>query len=176
MLSLLQRAASPRYRAALVAPGKDVAMRYIYDPFVMRRMAEGRIFCVTPQMPFEYFVYCFQAEKPFFFVTQLEDGRISIVPNVTFIPWNLFQTGYWPQDLLPEGCEYVTMRDGSYPVILSAHPVNNYEQWLGKFVRCVDAYAKQTLGDFINMPHELHALDQRTGEWAPKKKAEFATV
>ncbi len=134
-------------------------MRYVYDPYIMRRTVDGRIFCVNPQMPFEYFIDCFQTEKPFFFVSQLEDGRVAITPNVNFIPWNLFQTGFWPQDLLPIDYEYVTMKDATYPVILSAHPIQNFEQWLLKFVRCVDVFAKQTLSQFVAMSHDFFPLE-----------------
>jgi hypothetical protein len=39
-------------------------------------------------------------------------------------------------------------------VILTAHPVANFEKWFTKFVRCVDGYSKQTLSDFLSLSHE----------------------
>lgn len=124
-------------------------MQYIYDPYVIRRTTGGRIFLVNAKMPFEHFVWCFQAEQPFFMISQLEDGRVAITPNATFIPLNMLLAGYWPQDLLPADFEYVTMKQGTYPVIISAHPVMNFEDWFRKFARCVEPFAKQTLEEFV---------------------------
>ncbi len=124
-------------------------MQYAYEPYIVRRTAEGRIFFVSSRMPFEYFIYCFQNETPFFLVSQLEDGRVAITPNVMCIPWNLLQAGFWPQHLLPTGYEYVTIKHGTYPVIISAHPLPNFEDWYRSFVRCVEPFAKETLDQFV---------------------------
>jgi hypothetical protein len=133
-------------------------MQFAYEPYVLRRTAEGRIFFVNSKMPFEYFVYCFQFEHPFFLISQLEDGRISITPNAMVIPWNLLQAGYWPQDLLPQGYEYVTMKHGTYPVIISAHPLPNFDEWYRRFVKCVDTFAKDPLGEFVMSTMEFLPL------------------
>ena len=70
------------------------------------------------------------------------------------IPWNLLQAGYWPQDLLPQGYEYVTMKHGTYPVIVSAHPLPSFDEWYRRFVKCVDSFAKETLGEFVTRQME----------------------
>ena len=133
-------------------------MKYNYGPFVIRRMAEGRVFFVNPQMPFEFFLDCFQAEQPFFCVAQLNDGRIAITPNATVIPQAALQAGFGPHDLLPTETEYVTM-GGTYPVILTAHPVQKVDEWLRKFERFVIGFAKQTLGEFICCSHDYIPLE-----------------
>ena len=56
-------------------------MHYVYEPFILRRLAENRIFVCSPKIPFEYTICCFQSEKPFFMVSQFEDGRVA-VPEV----------------------------------------------------------------------------------------------
>lgn len=148
-------------------------MQWVYDPFVLRRTAEGRIFNVNPRMPFEFFIYCFQTEQPFFLVAQLDDGRVAITPNVMFIPFNLLQEGYWPQDLLPSGYEYVTMKNETYPVIISAHPVPRFDEWFRKFEGCVTAFAKQTLAEFVATSPEFlpirleRKIELRKPEMAP---------
>ncbi|MHC5026802.1 MAG: hypothetical protein ACYTGR_08605 [Planctomycetota bacterium] len=127
-------------------------MQRIYDPFVMRRFAEGRIIFVNSQMPFEFFVNCFTDEKPFFIVSQLFDGRIAITPNTMFIPQNfqtLLQGGHAPQQLLPNEFEYVTMKDSTYPLIITAHPVARVDEWLRNFERWVKPWAQQTLEGFV---------------------------
>ena len=127
-------------------------MQRIYDPFVMKRLAEGRIFFVNSQMPFEFFVNCFTDEKPFFLVSQLMDGRIAITPNTMFIPRNfeqLLQAGHGPQQLLPNEYEYVTIKDSTYPLIITAHPVTNVDKWLRSFERWVKPWAQQTLEGFV---------------------------
>lgn len=134
-------------------------MQYYYNPYVLRRAAEGRIFLVNPQMSFEQYINCFQAEQPFFLVSQLEDGRITITPNVMFIPFNLLQTGYWPQDLLPREYEYVTFKNETYPVIISAHPVTHFDEWFRKFQGCVTAFAKQSLAEFVSASPEYLPLE-----------------
>ena len=121
-------------------------MLQIYEPFVNRRMAEGRIFFVNSKMPFEFFLDCFDKEKPFFCVSQLEDGRIAITPNAAYFPQNWQYAGQW----LPSDFEYVTMKSSTYPLIITAHPVNNPEQWLRKFEQWVTPYSKQTLSEFLN--------------------------
>ncbi len=134
-------------------------MQYVYEPFILRRAAEGRIFFVAPKMPFEYFVYCFQNERPFFLASQLEDGRVAVTPNAMFIPLNLLQAGYWPQDLLPAGFEYVTMKNGNYPVIISAHPVTNFDEWTKMFFKCVEPFAKQSLQEFISSTTQFKRVE-----------------
>jgi hypothetical protein len=134
-------------------------MQYVYDPFVIRRGADGRIFTVSPKMPFEWFVQCFHAEQPFFLVSQLEDGRVAITPNVSFIPFNLLKTEYWPQDLLPRDYEYVTMKKETYPVIMSAHPVARFDEWYRNFQSCVATFAKQSLGEFVATSPEFLPLE-----------------
>jgi hypothetical protein len=139
------------------ASREESPMRYVYDPFVFRRMAEGRFFFVNGNMPFEYFVLCFQMEKPFFLVSQIEDGRLAIIPNIAFIPWN-YKLAEGPLDLLPDEFEYVTMK-GTYPVILTAHPLPNIEEWLRKFERKVTPFAKMTLTEFVAACHEFFPLE-----------------
>ena len=137
-------------------------MRYLYEPFVLRRAAEGRIFFVSAKMPFEFFIQCFQAEQPFFLIAQLEDGRLAISPNTMFIPWNVMQGGYGPLDLLPNEMEYVTVKNGTYPLIITAHPVSNYDEWFRKFERYVVPFAKQTLWDFVSSHYEYQPLEFET--------------
>jgi len=132
-------------------------MKYVYEPFVIRRMAEGRIFYVNPQMPFELFLDCFQMEQPFFLVAQLNDGLIAITPNAMVIPQATFQAWFGAQNLLPTETEYVTMR-GTYPIILTAHPVAKVEEWLRKFERLVIGFAKPTFADFIGWSHDFVPL------------------
>lgn len=132
-------------------------MQHVYDPFVMRKLAEGRIFFVNPQMPFEFFVNCFQEEKPFFLVSQLTDGRIAITPNAMFIPKSFegfLQAGQEPQQLLPNEYEYVTIKNSTYPLIITAHPVTRVEEWLKTFERWVKPWAQQTLEDFLSFSWE----------------------
>ena len=120
-------------------------MQRVYDPFVMRKFADGRIFFVNSQMPFEFFVNCFWDEKPFFLVSQLTDGRIAITPNTMFIPQhfeNLLQGGHGPQELLPNEYEYVTIRNSTYPLIITAHPVARVDEWLKNFERWVKPWAQ----------------------------------
>jgi hypothetical protein len=133
-------------------------MRFPYEPFVLKRFAEGRIFFVNCKMPFEFFLDCFQWEHPFFLVSQLEDGRIAIVPNAMIIPKTLLQAGYGPLDVLPTDYEYVTTRRGTYPLIITAHPINKVEEWFKKFERFVLPLAKQTLADFISATFETLPL------------------
>ncbi|HEY3245579.1 MAG TPA: hypothetical protein VGM03_19725 [Phycisphaerae bacterium] len=123
-----------------------------------KRFAEGRIFYVNCKMPFEYFLDCFQWEHPFFLVSQLEDGRIAIVPNALVIPKTLWQAGYGPQDILPTEYEYVTTKWGAYPLIITAHPIYKVEEWFKKFERYVLPMCKQTLADFVNASFETLPL------------------
>ena len=134
-------------------------MRYLYEPFVLRRAAEGRICFVSPKMPFEYFIQCFQAEQPFFLLSQLEDGRLAITPNTMFIPWNVLQAGHGLWNLLPNEVEYVTMKNGSYPLIITAHPIANPEEWFRKFERSVIPFAKQTLWEFVSGTYEFQPVE-----------------
>lgn len=124
-------------------------MRQFYDPFVLRRFADGRIFFVNARMPFEYFLDCFQWEQPFFLVAKLDDGRIAITPNAMVIPQNFLQAGFGPFDWLPTEYEYVTIRNGTYPLLITAHPVANIDEWFHRFETRVQPFAKQTLADFI---------------------------
>jgi hypothetical protein len=132
-------------------------MKYTYEPFVIRRMAEGRLFFVNPQMPFERSLDCFQAEQPFFQVSQLTDGRMAITPNTAIIPPTTFQTGFGTQNLLPTETEYVALR-GSYPFIMTSHPVTKSEEWLKKFERCVTGFAKQTFAECACCSHDFAPL------------------
>lgn len=134
-------------------------MKFTYEPFIQRRFAEGRIFHVNPKMPFEAFVDCFIAEQPFFLVSLLEDGRLAITPNAIVMPISLFVNGYWPKDLFPAGWEYVTVKNGTYPLILTAHPVGRIDEWFRKFEKHVSAFAKETLAEFITSSAEFFPLE-----------------
>ncbi len=149
-------------------------MQYHYDPFILRRAAEGRIFMVSPKMSFEFFINCFQLEHPFFLVAQLEDGRVAVTPNVMFIPFNLLQTDYWPQDMLPREYEYVTMKRETYPVIISAHPLHNFDEWFKKFQGCVTTFAQQTLLEFVTTSPEFMPLEKKRA--TERRIAESVTV
>lgn len=129
-------------------------MQFAYEPYVLWRRANGRILFVNANMPFEYFINCFQTEQPFFLISRLDDGRIAITPNAFCIPSSLHETGFWPQHLLPAGYEYVTMKHGTYPVLVSAHAVTDFEDWYRAFEMCVDSFAKQTLMEFIASSYE----------------------
>lgn len=133
-------------------------MHKVYEPFVIRRLAEGRVFYVNPEMPFEYFLDCFQTDLPFFMVAQLPDGRICITPNANVIPQNFLQAGYGPWNLLPTEWEYVTIRGNTYPVIMTAHPVQNVDEWLFRFERFVLGFAKQTLCNFVTTAFDFIPL------------------
>jgi hypothetical protein len=134
-------------------------MKYTYEPFVIRRLAENRVFLVSPKMPFEAFVNCFCVEQPFFLVSWLEDGRIAITPNTMVVPANLCQAGYWPVDLFPTEWEYGTIKNGTYPVIITAHPVANSDEWLRRFEKKVSYFATETLADFIAASKEFQPLE-----------------
>lgn len=136
-------------------------MRRIYDPYILKRASDGRIFHISAQMPFEYCVDCFQTEMPFFFVAQLEDGRVAITPNVTFMPWSMYQSGFWPEDLFPSTIEYVTLKNCTYPLILTAHPVANFDKWFNLFTRGIDRFAKQPLGEFVATSRDFFPLEAR---------------
>ncbi|MHC5111954.1 MAG: hypothetical protein ACYTHJ_18995 [Planctomycetota bacterium] len=140
-------------------------MNYSFDPFIIRRMAEGRLFFVNPRMPFEYFIDCFQSENPFFMVAHLPDGRLAITPNWNVIPQNLLQAGHGPWNLFPTDIEYVTLK-GTYPIIITAHPVANAEEWLLKFERFVVGFAKQPLSDFVasNFDYIPLKMPKKVGE------------
>ena len=144
-------------------------MQFAYEPFILRRTACKRVFFVNAQMPFEFFLSCFQFEQPFFLVSQLEDGRVAVIPNYMCLPWNFAQTGFWPEGLLPKGIEYVTMKKGTYPVIISAHPLNNFEEWFRAFKTCVEPFAKQTLFDFVTSSYEFEPVHFKT-EFTKKEK------
>jgi hypothetical protein len=153
-------------------------MRYLYEPFILRRAAEGRIFFVSPKMPFEFFLQCFQAEQPFFLVSHLEDGRLAITPNVTFVPWNVVYGGYGPMDLLPTEWEYVTIKNASYPLIITAHPVSNVEEWFRKFEWSVSPFARQSLTEFVSGALEFQPIqaEGRTFEGAKWSKTRTAVA
>ncbi|MBT8485683.1 MAG: hypothetical protein HKO59_16215 [Phycisphaerales bacterium] len=132
-------------------------MLHVYEPFINKRMAEGRLFFVNPKMPFEYFLDCFEKERPFFFVSHLEDGRIAITPNASYFPKNWQTFSQW----LPKDFEYVTLKNSTYPLIITAHPVNNPDQWLRRFEQWVTPFAKQTLAEFVTNCTECVPLAQR---------------
>jgi hypothetical protein len=142
-------------------------MKYNYEPFVLRRFADRRIFLVNPKMPFEFFADCFYAEQPFFLTFQLDDGRIATIPNPTVMPLQLLGNGYWPRDLFPTGWEYVTFKNGNYPVIVTAHPVAKYDEWFRKFERLVAAFCKETIAEFITTGGEFLPLEEEKFEKAP---------
>jgi hypothetical protein len=127
-------------------------MQFPYEPFILKRMAEGRIFQASPKMPFESFLNIFQTERPYFVVSQLEDGRVAITPNASCVPQNFFLQG--PHEFLPDGYEYVTIKDATYPLIITAHPVP-LDEWLVKFDRWVKPWVNQTLAEFINTSRGL---------------------
>lgn len=136
-------------------------MKYQYEPFILRRFGGNRVFFVNATMPFEMYMDCFYNEQPFFLVSWLDDGRIAIVPNASVIPLNVIRDGFWPHDLFPSGFEYVTMKDGTYPVLITAHPVAQFEDWLKKFEGCVSSFAQLTLADFVKGSFEFKPLQQR---------------
>lgn len=138
-------------------------MKFAYEPYVLKRFAEGRIFFVNANMPFEFFLDCFRFEQPFFLFSQLEDGRVAIVPNAMCIPLNLLQFGFWPEDLFPSKYEYVTMKKGTYPVLLTAHPVTNVSEFFNLFERSVSSFAKTTLWEFISTSYEFVPLKEFKG-------------
>jgi hypothetical protein len=138
---------------------KGVPMRFLYEPFVLRRVGDGHILFVSPRMPFEFFVHCFQAEQPFFLISQLEDGRLAITPNSLFFPLNMLQGNYGLMELLPNEIEYVTMRNSTYPLFITAHPVANVDEWFRKFERFVLPFAKQTLAEFVASGFEFQPLE-----------------
>src|SRR5262245_17604418 len=123
-------------------------MKYVYDPFILRRFAEGKIFYVSNKLPFEYLVECFHYEQPYFLVSQQEDGRIAAVPNPMVMPLSYFAFGFWPRDLFPQGWEYVTFKNGIYPVIMTAHPMTKIDEWFRKFEKLVFSFSKETLAEF----------------------------
>ena len=153
-------------------------MQLAYKPYVMRRLAEGRVFFVNQEMPFECVLDCFQAEQPFFVVSQLNDGRIAVTPNTFVIPHNYLQAGHRPEALLPAEVEYVTMRECTYPIIISAHPVNNVDEWLRRFERLVVGFARQSLGDFITSSWDFIPLRQaeRTSQRTTTQQRETVTA
>ena len=134
-------------------------MRYMFESFILRRAAEGRILFVSAKMPFEFFVQCFQAEQPFFLISQLEDGRVAITPNAAFFPWNVTQGWHGFSEVLPNDVEYVTMKNGSYPLIITAHPLTNFEDWFKRFERFVIPFAKQTLWEFVNSTSDFMPIE-----------------
>lgn len=133
-------------------------MRYAYDPFVLRRFADGRIFFVNPRMPFEFFLDCFQTENPLFLISELEDGRIAITPNAWVVPHDMLTAGFGPRDLLPTEYEYVTIKRAMYPLIITAHPVKNTLDWFRKFEMKVKPFAEQTLCEFVTASFETVPL------------------
>ena len=153
-------------------------MFHMYDPFVLKRIAEGRIFFVNGQMPFEYFLNCFQTEHPFFMVWQLEDGRIGIMPNAAIIPPTFVRAGFTPEGLLPSEVEYVTLNNCPYPVIITAHPLTKVDAWLRSFERFVTGFAKQTLMTFVTSFFDVTPLkiQREAGARTPAHKSEPVTA
>ena len=148
-------------------------MRQMYEPFIIRRLAEGRVFFVNAKMPFEFFIDCFETEHPFFLVAELEDGRIAITPNALTIPQNLLRAGFAPTDLLPADFEYVSMKNSTYPVIMTAHPVPEIKDWLKKFEIRVRPFARRTLAEFVNESFEVQPLrlERKFGQRIPEPAA-----
>lgn len=144
-------------------------MKFEYEPYILRRFADGRVFFVSPKMPFELFIDCFQNEQPFFLVSQLEDGRLAITPNALVMPYNFLQAGFWPRDLFPSGWEYVTIKNGTYPLIMTAHPIVKADEWFRKFEKHVISFAKETLSEFIITSAEILPLDIENFEKVPVK-------
>lgn len=140
-------------------------MKYVYDPYILKRQAEGRVFFVNATMPFECFLDCFRFEQPFFLVSQLDDGRIAIIPNSMCIPLNLLQVGYWPHDLFPQDFEYVTLKNGIYPVIMTAHPVKNFQEWFVLFERNIVSFAKMSMSEFLTTSFEFTPLKETKGKF-----------
>lgn len=124
-------------------------MRAQYEPYVLRRLANGRLFFVNHTIPFELSADCFGWENPFFLVSQLPDGRMVITVNPTVISYAALLNGQGVSELLPANHEYVTLRRGIYPVIMTAHPVTNVNEWLQCFEKTVRSLATQTLGEFV---------------------------
>ena len=149
-------------------------MKYMYEPFILRRFAEGRVFFVNPDMPFEHFMSCFQFEQPFFLISQLEDRRIAITPNSQILPQYLLHTGFGLQELLPRDFEYVTLKDATYPVIITAHPVPDVDLWMNQFQRWVKSFSKQTLSDYVTTCRDFIPLKKET--WKKEKFEEKVTV
>ena len=134
-------------------------MKYIYEPFILRRLAGGRIFIVNPQMSYEAFVDCFHIEHPYFLTFVLDDGRVATIPNPTVMPLHLLSNGYWPRDLFPTNWEYVTFKNGNYPIIATANPVTKQDEWFKKFEKLVTAYCKETLAEFVTTGGEFLPLE-----------------
>ena len=134
-------------------------MKFVYEPFILRRFAEGRVFFVNYKMPFEHLIECFYDEQPFFIVGQQDDGRIFAVPNPMVMPLSYFAFGFWPRDLFPQGWEYITFKNGIYPVIMTAHPVAKMDDWFRRFERLVLAFSKETLAEFITTAGESLPLE-----------------
>ena len=135
-------------------------MKFQYDPYILRRLAGKRVFFVNATMPFEMYMDCFFNEQPFFLVSWLEDGRIAIVPNASIVPLNVFRDGFWPHGLFPADHEYVTMKEGTYPVLFTAHPVARFEEWLKKFEGCVASFAQLPLAEFITGALQFQPLKE----------------
>lgn len=133
-------------------------MRFLYEPHIIRRFADGRIFHVNPGMPFEFFMNCFQNEQPFFMVSMLNDGRVAITPNTSFVSWDVLKGGNDTFDLLPADYEYVTIKDATHPLIVTAHPVKDFDKWMRDFSRWVIPFGRQTLEDFLLTSHEYQPL------------------
>jgi hypothetical protein len=145
-------------------------MTYTYEPFVTRRLADGKIFVVSSRMAFEQFIDCFFFERPYFLLSVLDDGRMAITPNIAALPLNLLQ-GFFPLELFPSGWEYVTIKDETYPVILTAHPVVNGEEWIKKFEKNVQLFVRQTLADFVLGCKELLPIQIETAYKATTRQS-----
>jgi hypothetical protein len=147
-------------------------MWYCYEPFVLRRFAENRIFVVNPKMPFEMFIDCFYCEHPFFLVSCLDDGRVAVTPNPTVVPLSSFQGGRWPCDLFPSEWEYVAIKNETYPVIVTAHPVAQFDEWCKRFEKKVYYFAKETLASFISGSKEFLPLELEYEHYGKAKTKE----
>ncbi len=51
------------------------------------------------------------------------------------------------------------MKNGTYPVIISAHPIAAFEEWFRGFQRCVEPFAKQSLADFVSSTTEFRPVE-----------------
>ena len=49
-------------------------------------------------------------------------------------------------------------------MIITAHPVNRFDEWLTKFEKCVFTFANQTLSQFINSSFGFKPLKEQTHE------------
>ena len=102
--------------------------------------------------------------------------RTSIpIPNLIEVQKKSYER-FLQMDLLPNECEYVTIKNGSYPLIITAHPVSNFDEWFRKFERNVVPFAKQSLWDFVGSTYEFLPLEfeAKTGTARSKSRSQVA--